>query len=391
MMGNGKEIGSEGRKSKCGTDRCAHDRTTDADKCKRARETASEPCGLASGQIGWQQGREDQGVKPFARTPVGNSKKSGRKTLAKGLTPRARGCSIGADMTVGIAIKCADGLVVASDSLAIFGRGVPISKLVAKIHKIEDEGLEYPVIVLGAGATAFVDKFLDRVRRDAISQARKELGRKLDVIDFAERVCEVTVTALFKEYAIDRQAFLGLPSHNYSIGLIIAGVTKEGELRAFHVHADGLSENIPDYGTVGSGAAYAELFLREVVDESGSTSVKDAQHLAVYSVKGAELMDPNVGGRAHVMVMSVQKKASGDGASGIISKPKFELKIETVMDSDEVDELAKNKIRQILKDVGKQMRCIIKADTEPKHEQPSKTGNGAEETSRNREPLPQAR
>lgn len=298
--------------------------------------------------------------------------------------------TIGSPMTVGIAIKCSDGLVVASDSLATFGRGVPVSKLIAKIHQIEHEGLENPVVVLGAGATAFVDKFLDRVKRDAISTARKELGRKLDVIDFSERVCEPTVTALFKEYAIDRQAFLGIPSHNYSIGLIVAGATTDGQLRAFHIHWDGLSENIPDYGTVGSGAAYAELFLREVVDEDGKTTVKDAQHLAVYSVKGAELMDPNVGGPAHVIVMSITAKsgpAVTAGAVPAVIKPKFELKIETVMDSNEIDELAKGKIRQILKDVGKQMRCIIKDEPTKHEQQPSKTGNGAEEAHGVREPV----
>jgi 20S proteasome alpha/beta subunit len=78
-------------------------------------------------------------------------------------------------MTVGIAIKCSDGLVVSSDSKATFGRGVLVSKSVAKIHEIKHEGLEFPVVVMGAGMTAFVDKFLDRTRRDAISKACEKL------------------------------------------------------------------------------------------------------------------------------------------------------------------------------------------------------------------------
>jgi 20S proteasome alpha/beta subunit len=281
-------------------------------------------------------------------------------------------------MTVGIAIKCVDGLVVASDSLATFGRGVPVSKSIAKIHKIEHEGLEHPVVVLGAGGTAFVDKFLDRIRRNGIANASFQMGgSKLDVIDFAERVCEPTVTALFKEYAIDRRAFLGMPS-DYSIGLIVAGATRDGNLRAFHIHHDGLSENIPDYGTVGTGAAYAELFLREIVDEQGQTRVKDAQSLAVYSVKGAEIMDPNVGGKAHLMVLSVQRPtpSMNVGANPApIDPANFTLKIETVMDSDEVDSMAKERIKEILRDMGRQMRTLIKE--EPINEKPSKTGNGA--------------
>jgi 20S proteasome alpha/beta subunit len=279
-------------------------------------------------------------------------------------------------MTVGIAIKCVDGLVVASDSLATFGRGVPVSKSIAKIHKIEHDGLEHPVVVLGAGGTAFVDKFLDRIRRNGITNASFQLGTKLDVIDFAERVCEPTVTALFKEYAIDRRAFLGMPS-DYSIGLIVAGATRDGNLRAFHIHHDGLSENIPDYGTVGTGAAYAELFLREIVDEQGQTRVKDAQSLAVYSVKGAEIMDPNVGGKGHLMVLSVQRPTPSMmvGANPPIDPSKFDLKIETVMDSDDVDSVAKERIKEILRDMGRQMRTLIKE--EPINEKPSKTGNGS--------------
>lgn len=288
-------------------------------------------------------------------------------------------------MTVGIAIKCVDGLIVASDSRSTFGRGVPVSKSVAKIHRIEHDDLENPVVVLGAGATAFVDKFLDRIRRNGIANAAFELKRKLDVVDFAERVCEITVTTLFKEYAIERREFLGIPC-DYSIGLIVAGVTRDGELRAFHIHHDGLSENIPDYGTVGSGAAYAELFLREIVDDKGiTTTVKDAQNLAVYAVKGAELMDPNVGGKAHLMVLKVEEKQAQEGATGGpdsagVTTPRYVLKIEPIIESDEIDEVAKHRIREILKEMGKQMRTLIRE--EPINEKSSAETNGADEQSR---------
>src|SRR5690242_10831131 len=114
-------------------------------------------------------------------------------------------------MTVGIAIKCSDGLVIASDSKATFGRGVPVSKSVAKIHEIRHDGLEFPVIIMGAGMTAFVDKFLDRTRRDAISKAHEKMAKKLDIIDFADRVCEPMASALFKEYCLDRAEVTGIP------------------------------------------------------------------------------------------------------------------------------------------------------------------------------------
>ena len=73
-------------------------------------------------------------------------------------------------------------------------------------------GLKYPVIVVGAGAMAFVNKFLDRCQRGVIRDAAKFMTKEcpagLDIVDFAEKVCEPTVMALFKEYVIDRGNFL---------------------------------------------------------------------------------------------------------------------------------------------------------------------------------------
>jgi 20S proteasome alpha/beta subunit len=264
-------------------------------------------------------------------------------------------------MTVGIAIKCTDGLIVASDSLATFGRGVPVSKMISKIHVIEHPALLFPVVIVGAGATAFVDKFLDLIRRDMIVQAQAALGQarrnsnvKLDIVDFADRVCETTAGVLYKEYVIDRQNFFGVPiPSQFSLGLIVAGATKDGELRAFFVHQDGLTENIPDYGTIGTGAAYAELFLRELVTEPKTKAhTKDAATLAVYAVKGAEIMDPNVGGSAHVKILSVK---TGDQGAKTLDVVDFE-------DAEKYDKIAAEKMEQILRDMGKKMRTFIQAE-----------------------------
>jgi len=255
----------------------------------------------------------------------------------------------GPPMTVGIAIKCSDGLVVASDSKATFGRGVPVSKSVSKIHEIKHDGLEFPVVVMGAGMTAFVDKFLDRIRRDAISKANEKLaGKKLDIIDFTDRVCEPMASALFKEYCIDR---MDLTGGHYSMGLIVAGATRDGELRAFFVHQDGLTESIPDYGTVGSGAAYAELFLRDVVSTHKQTTAQEAANLALHAVKGAEIMDPNVGGRAKVVILSCVDAKAGD-------KTKKTLKIEHFNGSDYTDKRAAKKMASILREMRHQMGAV---------------------------------
>jgi 20S proteasome alpha/beta subunit len=40
-------------------------------------------------------------------------------------------------MTVGVVIKCSEGIVLACDSLSTFGRGVSVSKYQKKIHIVE--------------------------------------------------------------------------------------------------------------------------------------------------------------------------------------------------------------------------------------------------------------
>jgi hypothetical protein len=62
-----------------------------------------------------------------------------------------------------------------------------------------------PVALIGAGVGAYVDKFLKRMSRGGLAAVRERSGRPLDIIDFAEGVCQNLVTVLFKEYEIDRR------------------------------------------------------------------------------------------------------------------------------------------------------------------------------------------
>lgn len=246
-------------------------------------------------------------------------------------------------MTVAVAITCNDGIVFACDSLATFGRGVPVSRHTNKIHIVEHPGLFQPIALLGAGATAFVDKFIDRAKREVIGLAHKQLKRKLDIIDFCERVCEPVVAILFKEYLIDRTNFLGIPLNEFSLNMIVAGITKDGDLRSYTVHNTGLTESIEQYGTIGSGAAYAELFLRELVPDSNDISVNDASCLAVYAIKGVEIMDPYVGGKTNVCIL---KKKSGKLGIKPLAKSKNPKN-------------AKDKMEKVFKKIGDNMRSLL--------------------------------
>lgn len=251
-------------------------------------------------------------------------------------------------MTVGVAIKCSEGIVLACDSLSTFGRGVSVSKYHKKITIIDREELAYPVAILGSGSTAYVDKFLYRLNRGGLENARMRYGRPMDVIDFAEGVCENLVTILFKEYELDRRKFLEAPVAHFNLMLIFAGRTHNGNLRAFIAYHDGLTENIADYGTIGSGAAYAELFLRDLGFIDEEIGLIDAAGLAVYAVQGAAIMDPDVGGDVNVLMLKLDEH-------GII--------IEPYSGAVELGKKAKQEIYGLLRDMGLKMRGLVKSES----------------------------
>ena len=246
-------------------------------------------------------------------------------------------------MTVGVVILCGGGIVVASDSLATFSRGAPVARNTNKVHIIRHDDLRHPVALVGAGMSAFIDKFIDRAKRQGITHASKKLKKKLDIVDFVEHVGESICSLLLKQYVIDRSQILGSPAIDYSLSLVAAGATMDGEMRCYHIHGIGLAESIEGYGTVGSGAAYAELFLHGFLPKPENVSVDEAVKLACYAIKGAEIMDPNVGGEAKLCKLIM----SGD-----------QLIAEYVHRSS-IPKAARAKIEQVLQKIGEDMRKIV--------------------------------
>ncbi len=209
-------------------------------------------------------------------------------------------------MTVGIAIVCRDGIIVACDSLSIFSRGVPVARNTNKVHVFEHEALAHPVAMIGAGTSTYMAKFVDRSDKMLSTMLKEEDAAPYDIDEYAGRVCETIAAYMFKEYVLDRNEFYGTDVHGFNFSLIVAGCTSEGRLRAYFVRDTGVSEAIDDCGTIGSGAAYAELFLRQLIPEFARFSTDDAACLAAYTIKGVEIMDPYVGGSTKIKVLSVK-------------------------------------------------------------------------------------
>ena len=261
-------------------------------------------------------------------------------------------------MTVGVAICCKDGIVMACDSLATFSRGAPVSRFTNKLFIIEHKDLLHPVAVVGAGMTAFMDKFLDRAKREGIGIAAAEVKRKLDVVDFVERVCETIITLLVKEYAIDRNRFFGSPISDFSLSMLVAGATSAdhgaAELRSYNIHTIGLAESIEGYGTIGSGAPYAELFLHGVVPEPQKTSVKEAIGLVCHAIKGVEIMDTNVGGETRVCALQWDNAKLPVGQA-LNTKLSVTRQVEASLPKG-----AKDRMEGVLKKMSTDMRKVVK-------------------------------
>ena len=248
-------------------------------------------------------------------------------------------------MTVAMAVHCKDGIVLAADSLATFSRGAPVTRKKNKLHIIQDENLRHPVALTGAGASAFIDKFIDRAKREDMSRVFSQLNRKLDIVDFVERVGESICAHLFKEYMVDRIKFFEGRFVDYDLALIVAGATRDGEMKCYHIHSPGLAESIEGYGTVGSGAAYAELFLRSFLPEPDEVRIDEAVKLACYAVKGAEIMDPNVGGEAKIckLIMSGEQL------------------IAEYVHRRAVPQSAKEEMEQVLRNIGENMKEMVES------------------------------
>jgi 20S proteasome alpha/beta subunit len=130
---------------------------------------------------------------------------------------------------------------------------------------------------------------------------------------------------------------------DYSLSILVAGATDDKELRAYHIHSIGLAESIEGYGTTGSGAVYAELFLHGFIPEPSKRSTADAVRLVSFAIKGVEIMDPHVGGDTRVCTMQMIKD---------------KLTIVPISSNDLPAE-AKEKMEGVLRKIGTDMRELV--------------------------------
>lgn len=208
-------------------------------------------------------------------------------------------------MTVIVGLKCIDGVVLSSDSQQEFGRGVGVKRLnMGKIYKLDER-----FAIAGAGTLAHIEKAIDSIKVALLETKRRKGG-----IDLCEDDCvnaiEIAMLQTHKRYNIDRAAMLEDPTQKkFFQPILICGAIEKNNGKdnacLFIIHADGVVEKISNYATAGSGAAYAELLLKNYYFQK--ITIEEAIPLVIHTISEVIDIDPNVGGAIRVTVVKPVK------------------------------------------------------------------------------------
>lgn len=162
-------------------------------------------------------------------------------------------------MTLIIACKCKDGIVIASDSQATLGSSAgPIKK--KKLDKIFQ--ISNGILLGGAGDILIIQKIRKQI--DLIPQEIKDSG-KLDQIK--DILCNEIVHQLRKSMLNKFRDLYGevrgekeTPNANF----ILAGYSATGVPTIYLITNDGLDEEEDDYCAIGIGDAFAQIMLKDI-------------------------------------------------------------------------------------------------------------------------------
>jgi 20S proteasome alpha/beta subunit len=255
-------------------------------------------------------------------------------------------------MTIIVGLKCSDGVVVASDSQQEFGRGVAVKRLnTGKIYFINKR-----FAIAGAGMSAHIEKAVDAIHTGILEGKKHKAGTDLSE-DECVSVMERSITSVYKEYNMSRAKFLGEPKERgffkpiLIVGCIEAANAGAGNPCLFIVHSEGIVEKISDYATAGSGAAYAELLLKNYY--SPEMKVGDAVALADYTIEEVKSIDPSCGGDTRIALVCPGediKELGREYISGLTLKivPALNIVARNLVPRILKGEIDENKLREIL-------------------------------------------
>ncbi len=220
-------------------------------------------------------------------------------------------------MTLCIAVKCKDGVLLACDSKIVYGRGVPISRETNKIHILEVDGaIKGKIAIMGAGIIAFIDKFIRMFSSGDIKKSANDVGKEtLKLSEIINKVAEPIASVIYEEYVKERKVIKESP-----FDMIIGGFEADDMPEVFTLYGDGLAEPIHDFGSIGSGSAYAELFLKYLLPTSEERKIEEVIEPVCYVIRLVETIDPYVGGK--INLAKITSSGIIDISNSAVSLPK---------------------------------------------------------------------
>jgi len=233
-------------------------------------------------------------------------------------------------MTLCISVKCKDGILLACDSKTVYGRGVPISRETNKIYIYKEiEGvIKSHIAIMGAGTVAFIDKFMRMFRSENIKELANKVGKVLSLSEIVNKVAEPIASVIYDEYVKERKIVRESP-----FDIIISGFETENEPDAFILYGDGLAEPVYDFGTIGSGAAYAELFLKYLLPSFDNRTIKNVIEPVCYTIRLVETIDPYVGGKINLAQVTSDGIKDISNSAVILPRDKADRALQSAMNT----------------------------------------------------------
>jgi len=214
--------------------------------------------------------------------------------------PEHYDCSRWRPLTICIVLNCSDGIVVATDSQSEFSRGVDVKRLAADKIKIINERY----IIAGAGVQAHTATVMDAMQYTLINREKAKRTTLND--EECKEDLLTTLLILHKKHNIERAAFLGGDDGlTFSPICVFAGRSDSSDIGPVFfsaiLHIAGLVEPVGSYGTVGSGAAYAELMLKNLYYDD--INIEDGIKIAAYIIGEVISIDTHCGGEINIAIL----------------------------------------------------------------------------------------
>jgi len=162
-------------------------------------------------------------------------------------------------MTTVIGIACKNGIILATDSQGSYGKGIEMKRFgVNKIIPITRNGINgISLAMAGSGDAKHIKRLGEELTREI---GDKQLGD----IELKDRV-EDLLYRIYRKYNVERSNTLGIENRQYfhPTSILAARLFPTG-YGLYLLSNDPWIEPIMEYETIGSGAPFADLLLKQI-------------------------------------------------------------------------------------------------------------------------------